>query len=307
MIPLPVHILLIEDNPGDARLIEELVKEFPNGSFSIAVEKTLEQGVQRLKNGSFGIVLLDLGLPDSNGLETFVKLRDQELDLPILVLSGLNDEEVAVKTVHEGAQDYLVKGDFRPDQLYRAIRYALERHSLQSELFAMSLVDSLTNLYNRRGFLKLGRQELKTADRLDHGVLLLFMDLDNMKWINDTLGHNEGDRALRKIADLLRSTFRQSDIIARLGGDEFVVLALNADQDAEIIKGRFQKAIADYNKRGESSYELSMSIGSAAYRSSNQGNGIGSDVPDKLEALLEKADTLMYAEKQAKKQKRLVR
>jgi two-component system, cell cycle response regulator len=304
MIPFPVNILLIEDNPGDARLIEELVKEYPSGGFSITVVRTLEQGIQRLKNELFGIVLLDLGLPDSNGLETFVKLRDQELDLPILVLSGLNDEEVAVKAVQEGAQDYLVKGDFRPDQLYRAIRYALERYSLQSELFAMSLIDSLTNLYNRRGFLKLGRQELKTADRLDHGVLLLFMDLDNMKWINDTLGHNEGDKALRKIADLLRSTFRQSDIIARLGGDEFVVLALNADQDAETIKGRFRKAIADYNQRGESSYELSMSIGSAAYRSSSPDYGISSGAADKLEALLEKADALMYEEKQAKKRKR---
>jgi two-component system, cell cycle response regulator len=295
MISIPARILLIEDNPGDARFMIEIVKEFPGNGFNIAVEQTLAEGIRRLENEAFDIVLLDLGLPDSNGISTFLKLRDQELNVPILVLSGLNDEEVAITAVKEGAQDYLVKGEYRTEQLYRAIRYAIERHSLQSELFAMSLVDSLTSLYNRRGFFKLARQELKTADRLDRGLLLLFLDLDNMKWINDTLGHAEGDKALIRISELLRLTFRESDILGRIGGDEFVVLALNADQDIELIKNRVRQAITDCNARKEYSYELSVSIGHSAFEAGGA---------DTLEAMLEQADAMMYEEKTARKKAR---
>jgi two-component system, cell cycle response regulator len=295
MISIPVRMLLIEDNPGDARFMIEIVKEFPSSGFDIIVEQTLAEGIRRLEDEPFDIVLLDLGLPDSHGISTFLKLRDQELNVPILVLSGLTDEEVAIRAVKEGAQDYLVKGDLRPDLLYRAIRYAMERHSLQSELFAMSLVDPLTSLYNRRGFFKLARQELKTADRLDHGLLLLFLDLDNMKWINDTLGHAVGDQALIRVSELLRETFRESDVLGRIGGDEFVVLALNADQDIQLIKNRILQAISDSNARESSGYALSVSIGYTAFAAGGT---------DTLESMLERADAMMYAEKVSKKKAR---
>jgi two-component system, cell cycle response regulator len=97
----------------------------------------------------------------------------------------------------------------------------------------LALFDELTGLYNRRGFLDLGGKQLKTAERLGKSVLLVFADLDGLKEINDQLGHLDGDAALKDIADVLRESFRGSDIIARLGGDEFAILAVGSIHEGE--------------------------------------------------------------------------
>ncbi len=101
----------------------------------------------------------------------------------------------------------------------------------RKSLLALSLVDDLTGIYNRRGFSALAQQELKKANRIKRGMLLLFADVDDLKKINDSLGHQEGDLALIETANLLKETFREPDIIARIGGDEFVVLAAETSAD----------------------------------------------------------------------------
>lgn len=133
----PVRILLIEDNPGDARLIEMLLVQAGALGLTVTMRHaaTLGSGVERLREGSYDLILLDLGLPESHGLETVQRLRASALRMPtLIVLSGLADEEVAVQSLQAGAQDYLIKGKVDAPMLVRAIRYAIGRHHAEEAL-----------------------------------------------------------------------------------------------------------------------------------------------------------------------------
>jgi two-component system cell cycle response regulator len=292
----PTVILLIEDDPYDAELTMTALGEIR--SFRCLAERaeTLSKGLERLSRGGVDLMLLDLGLPDSLGLGTFDLANVQYPDIPIIILSGLADEELAIKTVQEGAQDYLVKGDFDGNLLARAIRYAIERHRIKAELKSLSLTDDLTGLYNRRGFLTLARQQIKIAHRLKKRLLLIYTDMDNLKWINDTLGHKEGDRALKEMAEIMSNTFRASDLVARMGGDEFAVLGLEeAEADFSKIRFRLQQKIAPPGKESARPYRLSFSMGFVQY---------DPERPEDIDELLARADKLMYVEKSIKKPKK---
>jgi serine phosphatase RsbU (regulator of sigma subunit) len=132
--PPSLKVLLIEDNPLDARLIQIMLAEAGAGLFSLERVDRLATGLARLAKGDIGMVLLDLSLPDSHGLDTFQKVHADFPNVPIIVMSGLSDETVAVNAVHEGAQDYLVKGQVGGPLLVRAMRYALERVQLAKQL-----------------------------------------------------------------------------------------------------------------------------------------------------------------------------
>src|SRR5437879_3554408 len=129
-----VKVLLIEDNPGDARLIQLMLEEAGSQLFEIEHVGRLEQGLKRLAGGGIGVVLSDLSLPDSRGLGTFAQLHRLAPHVPIIVLSGLNDTTLAVQAVHEGAQDYLNKGQVDGQLLVRAMRYAIERKQMSQQL-----------------------------------------------------------------------------------------------------------------------------------------------------------------------------
>jgi len=129
-----ICVLLIEDNPGDARLVRELLRDAASAQFQVTDAQRLADGIACLSEAHFDIVLLDLRLPDSQGLDTFTRLHAQAPHVPIVVMTGLQDETIAVGAVQEGAQDYLVKGEVDSEQLSRAIRYAIARHATQVQL-----------------------------------------------------------------------------------------------------------------------------------------------------------------------------
>jgi len=167
-----------------------------------------------------------------------------------------------------------------------------ERKQLEDQLRTMSILDELTSLYNRRGFFTLSQQQMKMAERAKKDMLLFFADLDNMKEINDRLGHQEGDKALVEIATVLKETFRESDIIGRMGGDEFAALAIDTtDETREVLTARLQNYLDTHNKLETRNYTLSLSIGIAHYNHEN---------PSSLDELMSRADTLMYEEKRKK-------
>lgn len=167
------------------------------------------------------------------------------------------------------------------------------RKKLEEELEAISMTDPLTGIYNRRGFFILSEHNIALAKRLNRRVFVLFADLDNMKWINDYLGHNLGDQALIDVSNILKSTFRQNDIIARVGGDEFAVLGVCKDEnDKEVIERKVRAVISEFNKTQEKPYSISLSIGIVVYDPNEN---------IKLDDVLEEADKLMYEEKRRKK------
>jgi serine phosphatase RsbU (regulator of sigma subunit) len=132
----PLQILLIEDNAIDARLIQIMLSEAGGGFFELEPADRLSSGLRRLAKGDIGLVLLDLSLPDSQGLNTFARVHREARGVPIIVMSGLDDQTVAVNAVHEGAQDYLVKGQVSGQLLVRAMRYAIERKRTAEQLAA---------------------------------------------------------------------------------------------------------------------------------------------------------------------------
>jgi diguanylate cyclase (GGDEF)-like protein/PAS domain S-box-containing protein len=167
-----------------------------------------------------------------------------------------------------------------------------ERKKMEEKLRMMSIADELTGIYNRRGFLALSEQQLKWAERERRSVELFFIDLDCLKWINDTLGHKEGDRALKDVATLLRRTFRKSDIVGRMGGDEFAVLAINgAHGNRESPVKRLRATLDNHNRSKTGGYDLSLSVGIASSNSAN---------PPSLDELIARADAAMYEEKREK-------
>jgi diguanylate cyclase (GGDEF)-like protein/PAS domain S-box-containing protein len=176
------------------------------------------------------------------------------------------------------------------------VRDITRRKQVEADLRALSLRDELTGLYNRRGFLTLAEQQLKVANRVRKVMLLMFADLDDMKYINDVFGHQEGDRALIGIGQILKKTFRESDIVARFGGDEFVVLSLETlDSGTEILANRLREHLDYYNRYENRPYELSVSIGISRYDPEN---------PVDLHDLIVNADKMMYEQKNTRKREK---
>jgi diguanylate cyclase (GGDEF)-like protein/PAS domain S-box-containing protein len=179
----------------------------------------------------------------------------------------------------------------QPGRVYAMYHDISAQKRAEDDLKALVLVDELTGLPNRRAFITLSEQALKLAMRLERDVLMIFIDVDHLKYINDTYGHLAGDRALIDTARVLRESCREADIIARLGGDEFVALmTVDSDQTAEIVCDRIKSRVATHNSEMDRGYELSLSVG--ATRTKAEGT--------MLADLLAQADTALYEQKRAR-------
>ena len=282
-------VLLIEDNPGDARLIREMIAEEPGAAFELECAERLALGLERLSAGGIGLVLLDLSLPDSMGLETFAKVYAHSPAVPIIVLTGNDDNNLALAAVKRGAQDYLVKGRLDRELLLRSMQYAIERKRYQLQLEHQANYDALTGLPNRTLLNDRLRQSVY-GQRLRRAVAVVVIDLDHFKFVNNSLGHATGDRLLKAMAGRLRGMLRDGDTVARLGGDEFVLI-LN-DQSSEEVIYRAMQRIADELARpleiDGKELVVTCSAGISLYPQ---------DGPD-VETLLKNADAAMYRAKE---------
>jgi len=244
-----VHILLIEDNPGDALLIKQMLTAKTLHSrnpflFEITHAVCLQDGLNLLSTQPFDLVFIDLSLPDSHGLATVTKICMAAPQLPVIVLSGDTDEELAIAAVQAGAQDYLLKDQVDSHTITRAIGYALERKKIDLQLKQMAYFDHVTGLANHTQLTVVLNHILKRAQRYKDSVAILFIDLDHFKLVNDTFGHGVGDILLKKIADRLQLSIRSSDIVARIGGDEFVIVLDQCQiSDAEQFTNKLMKSI----------------------------------------------------------------
>ena len=264
-----------------------------NGDTELHGAGELSGALERLSAGGVDAVILDPDLPDSQGIVTFERMYAFAPDVPVIVLTNNGEDDLAVRAVQGGAQDCMLKDEADSSVLLRSVRYAIERHRLLTALRSLSLIDGLTELYNRRGFNDLGEQYLKLAGRSSRSASLMYLDIDRFKTINDTLGHHVGDRALLSLADTLRDTFRRSDIIARMSGDEFAVLAFETSEDnAETLVERLRAELTEVNETTRERFQLSVSIGLARY---------DSDDAVSLEDLLGQAAAAMHREKRKKR------
>ncbi|HUF47604.1 MAG TPA: diguanylate cyclase [Vicinamibacterales bacterium] len=286
-----LHVLLIEDNPGDARLVREWLREAEPDEFPLTHVSTLGDGLAHLAGpADVDLVLVDLSLPDESGLDTVRRVVKGAGSAIIVVMTGADDEELGISAVKEGAQEYLIKGTVDGAQFRRQLRFAAERQeNFRTELER----DELTTLHNRRGFFALAERHMVTACRNGHGFVLLFMDLDGLKPINDQFGHTEGNRALVEAAEILKRSFRQSDIVGRLGGDEFAALAQgSAESSEDKLRARLAAELAAVNAQPDRSYALGFSMGVVV---------CPPDETRSIDELLAVADERMYADKRARR------
>jgi diguanylate cyclase (GGDEF)-like protein len=249
-------------------------------------------------NNPFDVAILSMEV-DSQPLfrrrvQRLLPRRDNERidDAFQALLSEANGELASllrdVRTDSHGTLPGDTRGQPVSELLMRAVRCAAKQYMLQAKMGNLALTDELTDLYNRRGFIALAERQLKIGRRSGRGMLLFVMDVDRLKQINDSFGHFEGDRALKRAADALEETFRDSDVIARLGGDEFAVLAIETSGHSEAtIRTRLFERLKSCSAE-HSRYELSLSLGVARFDPRNC-SSIGE--------LMAEADQAMYEQK----------
>jgi diguanylate cyclase (GGDEF)-like protein len=256
------------------------------------------------------LAILDLNMPELDGIAVCRQVRQEQTPTPvyIILLTASTSKADIVTGLEAGADDYVTK-PFDTEELHARVKVGMrmvelqlslaqrvaELEQAQETLRNLSLTDDLTGLYNRRGFFTLAEQHLKNARRAKRQASLIYIDMDGLKTLNDTHGHEEGSNALREVADILRNTFRSSDIIARIGGDEFVIFETYHGQNegysgAERLQANLQKRNLDTARN----YQLSLSIGVAP---------MDFDTAMTLDELLTSGDRMMYEEKRSKRRR----
>ncbi len=190
-----IRVLLVEN--ADSSITQQMLAHAMPASFQTVHVRTLDEALRVLGVARFDVVLLDLVLPDADGVAALTAVGDANAGAPIIALTAPEDLALGDACIREGAQDCLIKNELTGRALARSIRYAIARVRNQEALRQLSLTDELTGLYNRRGLGLLGEQQLKLARRSGRGFVLATIDLDGLKGINDTFGHQEGDVAHR--------------------------------------------------------------------------------------------------------------
>jgi diguanylate cyclase (GGDEF)-like protein len=262
--------------------------EGEDGLFELECVGRLSQGLEYLSTRTAGVVLLDLSLPDSYGFDTFLKVYAHSPKVPIIVLTGNDDQTVALSAVKTGAQDYLVKGKLDRELLLRSMQYSIERKRYQEQLEYQANYDALTGLPNRNLLHDRLRQSV-FAQRFVRSIGVVFLDIDHFKFVNDSLGHNTGDKLLQKVAERLLGAVRDGDTVARLGGDEFILI-LNDQTGQEVIYRAMQRIISRIAEPIEIDGQELLVTASAGISMYPQ------DGPD-VETLLKNADAAMYRAK----------
>ncbi len=285
-----IKILLVEDNEVDAHLTQDILAEWSIEQFHITHVTRLSDAFRHLGRERFDAILLDLSLPDGYGLPTLRQVQAANPTIPIIVLSGVSDQTLALQAVQDGAQDYLVKGQGQPELLARAIRYSIERKRAEERLTYLAQYDQLTGLVNRTLFRDRLVQAMARSKRLQQPLGLMLLDLDRFKQVNDTMGHDVGDHLLKAVADRLKDCVREVDTVARMGGDEFTIVleGLAREEDITIIARRITESLAEPFLIEKHRASIGVSIGITVYPSDDHG----------IDELLKHADAAMYKAKQ---------
>lgn len=254
------NVLLIEDNPGDAFLINNFLNKVEKEQFNVTHVDSLGSAFTCLESTRFDIALLDLSLPDSQGIDTLLSLQKKVPDLPAVILTELDDAAFSRYVMQHGAEDYLVKGKINQNWLSSTISHAIFRfqknenlhrnerqykqklmhqiHAYEDKITCMggklkvletlSFTDGLTEIFNRYYFEVVFKQSWLRACRFEQPLSLIMIDIDFFKQFNDGLGHLAGDRCLRQVAQAFKQTLGFSEgVVARYGGEEFVVVLPN--------------------------------------------------------------------------------
>ncbi len=284
----PINILLVEDNPADRRLVTERLGNHRKNHFHLVHAERISEALQILTEDKISVILLDLQLPDCRDLEALSRIRAAATGIPIVVLSEIEDEALALKALKLGAQDFLVKWHTNEHLLIRAVQYALERKQVEEHLYHLAHHDALTGLPNRKLFYDQFKQALAMARRHNHMLAIMFLDMGDFKKVNDGLGHHCGDLLLQMVSQRLSGCVRETDCLARMGGDEFIIaFTISHIEDATAAANKVLEIFAEPFTVDIHSIHARAGVGISIYPSD------GED----MESLIKNADMAMYRAK----------
>lgn len=299
------RFLMAQDDPLDVQIITGMLTAHPTQDVRVEHTNTYQETCQALRKSDYSALIIDIALPGIQGKSTIESILTNFPTLPVVVLTGEDNQKLAIECLHLGVQDYIGKSQVNAEILSRIMRYAVERKQIELELKAalreaaenniklqtMARTDSLTTLPNRASFYEMTSQMLGTAKRMKKSFGILYFDLNGFKQINDTMGHTAGDQVLIKIAERLKQKLRNSDTIARMGGDEFVVLTniLEDPVQSYSVARKLNETICEPMVIDEHEIRISASIGIATYPEVQT-----------VDQLVQCADMAMYEAKQSR-------
>jgi diguanylate cyclase (GGDEF)-like protein len=281
-----LQLLLVEDNPGDALYF---MRELPAQGAVVTHTTRLRDALTLLQARAFDVIVTDLSLPDARGLDAVMRLQQAAPEITVVVMTGLDDEALALQVVECGAQDCLLKGRWHAGTLVRLLRQARERKRCALRLTDLARTDPVTGLANRAGFDQRIAAALSRSRRQAQRIAVMYLDLDGFKEVNDTYGHSTGDALLKLVGERLLHVVRGYDAVARLGGDEFALLIEDIGDDIDPVEfaERVISALAEPMNVEQVCHNLTASLGIALFPESGTTG----------EQLLHAADQAMYMAK----------
>lgn len=282
-------IFLIEDDKDFALAIKHRLTSFGYEVQHIA--ETGEEAISILKKEHCDLIIMDMNLAgELDGVQTTIKLKTFK-DTPVIFLSANTEPETIQRIQSTDAYGYIVK-PVNPGELKANIEMALKSYTKEKELREMAFKDNLTGLYNRTGFYALVEKQIINAKRAKQPISFFYIDLDKLKYINDTFGHDEGDNAIINTAKILKDALRDCDIISRFGGDEFIVTSIvKRIEDNNRILKRIKEKLESFNQSKLAPYSILLSIG-VSYIDHKENRS--------LEEVIKIADQDMYKQKKKK-------
>lgn len=229
------QLLLVEDSDADARLISEALREIveggltdpPNMMIKVRRASTLREAQIALRDDAFDLVLLDLSLPDSESLHTYIRLARVSPWTPVVVLGEEPDLAFEARVISEGAQDILLKDELECRQLARVIRHAVERHKLRQAAASTEFLDPLSGLYTATGFSHVAGRDLLLATRFNWPLQVVVIQARGLRAIHEEEGSQVGDLVAIEMGEMLRPVFDEFSVLARLNDEEFAATTLD--------------------------------------------------------------------------------
>jgi len=259
-------VLVVAQDEADLNNLTALLTEAIPTRIEVATCHRLDTCLEMCSSEKYDMVFLDLNLPDSLGVDSFTTLYSHHPDVAIIVTVTPDEEPEAVRATQLGAKDYLIKQQYTSAQIKCSIKYAIEQQNITAELSSMELLDETTGLYNRSSFLVLLQHYQKLAARSKRGLTFVFARLNNLAGIDDAVGQRGVKRVLIDAANILRQTFRRSDIISKFAKDEFAILALESNSTCDsILTHRLNENLQEHNKCSEPDLRITLQIGTAFY------------------------------------------
>lgn len=289
----PIKVLHVEDDLTEAGIIYDELNQYSKlNEIDLFHVSNLKDALNEIKSQGYEAVLLDIGLRELDGLDNVTAVREENPDLPIIVLTNSDNEALALEAIDSGAQEYLVKGHTNGKVIKFAISSSIRRKSLERKLFHQANYDFLTKLPNRGLLQEHLEKYIHMAKRWKADQAVMFLDINNFKYINDTYGHEAGNETLITLANRLKTTLRDTDIVARYGGDEFAIILDDKSEDKKKAAKFVAQKIVDAMKApfvlsNGDAVRISISVGIAVYPADGHDANI----------ILSAADAAMYQAK----------